>query len=174
MNELKNNKMLRKSQNNLRKKAQLEMIGLIVIVIIVITGLLVFTVYKITNPTKDIQKRYVNKEIATNMLISMTKTNIYECHNLSLADLIIDCARTYSSIICIDDKLSCEVVNTTIYNILNKTLIDWEMSFNLSIENTNITFVNHACTSKKEKIQSSENLPLGAGQTVEMILDICE
>ena len=153
-----------------RTKAQIEMIGLIVIVIIVITALLIFTVYKISNPPKNIQKRYMNKEIATNFLVSITKTSINECHNLSLAELITSCAK--NSLINCDDKLSCEVANETIHNILENTLIDCGISFNLSIENTNISFVNLECTARKEKVQGFEILPLYPGQA-EMILDIC-
>lgn len=155
-----------------RTKAQVEMIGLIVIVIIVITALLIFTVYKISSPPKNIQKRYMNKEIATNFLVSITKTNVRECHNLSLAELITDCARPISSIICDDNRLSCNVSNSTIFNILQNTLIDWGISFNLSIENTDISFVNLECTARKEKVQGFEILPLYPGQA-EMILDIC-
>jgi len=169
MNENKMNKMIK---NKLRRRAQLEMIGLIVIVIIVITGLLIFTVYKITNPSKNIQKRYMNKGLATNMLIAITRTNVMECHNHSLADLIIDCAKTYHSITCYD-YTSCEVVNKTILGILNTTLVAWDISFNLTIQKTNISFVNLECTSKaKNKVQGFEVLPLYPGQ-VEMTLDIC-
>ncbi len=154
-----------------KKRAQLEMIGLVVIVIIVITALLIFTVYKISNPSKNIQKRYMNKEIATNLLIAMTNTDVRECYNLSLASLITDCARTYHSISCYDNT-SCEIANKTIYDILNRTLMDWGVSFNLSVENTNLSFVNLGCTSRREKVQSFQILPLDPGQ-VEMILDIC-
>ena len=167
------NKMSKNSKNKLRTKAQLEMIGLIVIVIIVITGLLIFTVYKINNPRKNIQKRYMNKEIATNFLISITKTSVNECHNLSLAELITDCAKIHGSIICDNNNLSCEMANKTISNILNDTLIDWGISFNLSVERTPISFVNLECTSRaKEKVQGFEILPLYPGHA-EMILDIC-
>jgi len=166
-------------ENRLGVRAQLEMIGLIIIVIIVITSLLIFTVYKISNPHRRIQSRYMNKAIATNMLISITKTNVEECHNISLAELIIDCAKTYHTITCYD-YTSCEVANKTIFNILNKTLIDWEMSFNLSIEKTPISFVNLGCTSRvKEKVQGFEVLSLYPNQTgnpqskVDITLDIC-
>ena len=154
-----------------RKKAQLEIIGLIVIVIIVITALLIFTIYKITTPTKNIQKTYMNKELATNFLVSITKTNVRECYNLSLAELITDCARPIRSIVC-DDKLSCEVAEETISSVLENTLIDWGISFNLSIENTDISFNNLECTARKEKVQGFEILPLYPGQ-IEMTLDIC-
>lgn len=163
--------MRKEYKNNLRKKAQLEMIGLVVIVIIVITALLIFTVHKMSNPKENVQKRYINKEIATNMLISMTKTSVNECHNLSLGELITDCARPFHSITCYD-YTSCEIANRTIFKILNRTLVDWELGFNFSIEGTEINFVNYGCSAKSEKVQGFEILPLYPGQ-IEMTLDIC-
>lgn len=160
-------------------QAQLEMIGLIVIVILVITALLIYTVYKVTTPSENIQREYMNKEIATNLLVSMTKTDIRECHNLSLATLITDCAKVYSTTICSNDLTSCDVANKTIYNILNKTLIDWDVSFNFSIQSRYqgifINFVNLDCDSNaKNKIQSFQILPLGFNESAAITLDICE
>lgn len=163
--------MKKKKKHKLERKAQLEMIGLIVIVIIVIISLMIFTVYKISNPQKGTQRRYINKEIATNMLISMTKTSVNECHNLSLGELITDCARTFHSITCYEHT-SCKIANQTIFKILENTLVDWEVSFNFSIENTEINFINYDCNAKSTKVQGFEILPLYPGQ-IEMILDIC-
>ncbi|MBW2990428.1 hypothetical protein KY348_01850 [Candidatus Woesearchaeota archaeon] len=155
------------------KKAQLEMIGLIIIVVIVITGLLIFTVYRITRPPTNVQKRYLNKEIATNMLIAMSNTHVPECYNHSLTQLIIDCSNRYSLMICEDDQTSCKIVNKTIYNILNKTLIAWDTSFNFSIIKTNTSFVNLDCNSARNKVQGFEVFTSKTGQ-VEITLDVCE
>ena len=164
---------LSKNRKNKKKKAQLEMIGLIIIVIIVITAILIFTIQKVSTPPKNIQKRYMNKEIATNFLISITKTNVNECYNLSLAELITDCAKTHLPYIDCHGLISCDAATNTISNILDRTLIDWGISFNLSVEGTPISFVNLGCTSRaKEKVQGFEILPLYPGQA-EMILDIC-
>ena len=162
------------NKKKFKKLAQLEMIGLIVIVIIVITALLIYTVYKISSPQQNIQKRYMNKEVATNFLVSMINTNVEECHNLSLAQLIIDCAKTFPSISCQDYRGSCEVANKTILDILNRTLVNWSVSFNLSIERTPISFVNLGCDSRAtEKEQGFEILPLNYVENIEIILDIC-
>lgn len=160
------------SRRTAGKKAQLEMIGLVMIVIIVITALLIFMVYKISHPSSNLQQRYTNKEIATNMLITLTNTEVAECNNLSLSYLLTDCARKYHSVWC-GDNTSCEIANVTIYKILNRTLIDWDIQFNLSIEDTNITHVNLDCTSlSRDKIQSYHVLPMYPGE-IEVILDIC-
>jgi hypothetical protein len=154
------------------RKAQLEMIGLVVIVIIVVVALLIFTVYSMNKPQKNIKRQYMNEEIARNFLVSLTKTSVESCHNLQLGDLIGDCAKTFHSITCYD-RTSCQAANETIFLILNRTLIDWDISFNLSIANTEISFVNLGCDSNvRDKIRSFQIIPLYPGQT-EMILDVC-
>ncbi|MBU1198462.1 MAG: hypothetical protein KKF46_08135 [Nanoarchaeota archaeon] len=164
-----NNRTIKRKIN---RKAQLEMIGLIVIVIIVVVALLIFTVYQVTNPQRNIKRKYMNEEIATNMLVSMMNIDLRECHNLSLQELVGDCAKTFHSITCLDST-SCEIANKTIYDILNRTLIDWDVSFNLSVQNTDISFVNLGCTARvKSKIRGFQILPLYPGQ-IEMILDVC-
>jgi len=163
------------SKNRLQKnaKAQLEMIGLVIIVIIVITGMLFFLVYKLSNPGKNLQKTYMNKEMATNFLISLTKTSVQECHDIALSELITDCAKTYHTYTC-NEYTSCEIVNLTLIKILDKTLMNWSISFNLTIQNINLTFINLNCTSKtRERERGFSILPLYPGE-IEMTLDICK
>jgi|GEM_PF-1738463 len=155
-----------------KKKAQLEMIGLVIIVIIVITAIMIFTVYKLANPPKNIQKAYVNKATAFNFLVSIAKTNVEECHGLKLDELIAACAGG-SEVGCYD-YTSCEMVNMTLKNILDKTLVDWGVSYNLSIQGTDISFINLDCNSKvKSQVQGSESIPLNPG-IVEMTLTLCQ
>jgi hypothetical protein len=154
-----------------QRKAQLEMIGLVIIVIIVITALLIFTVYKLTTPNKNIQKTYLNKETAINFLVSIGKINVKECHDLKLSEIIAACAGG-SPVGCYD-YTSCEMANMTLADILNQTLVEWGVSFNLSIEGTEISFANLDCDSKAtEQVQGFEQIPLNPG-SVEMTLTIC-
>jgi len=159
----------------LSRRAQLEMIGLVLIVIMVIIGLMMFTVYKLSNPQKNLQKVYMNHEIATNMLVAMTKTNVLECNNLTLNDLIADCAREFKTITCpsLEFDTSCAMANATVFKLLKSTMIDWDVSFNFSVSNTKINFINLNCSSRaKEIITGFEIIPLYPGQT-EMALAIC-
>jgi len=161
------------------KNAQLEMIGLVIIVIIVITALLIFLVYKLSNPTKNIQRIYMNNEIATNLLLSMNRVNVEECLGTKLEELIVDCARPTPSMHC-SDYTSCEIASQTIYRILNSTLFAWDMSFRLTAKSQSysdvfIDFDNRNCTSRvKEKIAGFALLSLyPMDGSVEMKLDIC-
>ncbi len=161
------------------KNAQLEMIGLVIIVIIVITALLIFLVYKLSNPTKNIQRIYMNNEIATNLLLSMNRVNVEECPGTKLEELIVDCARPTPSMHC-SDYTSCEIASQTIYRILNSTMFAWDMSFRFSTKSQYypdvlINFDNRNCTSRvKEKIAGFALLSLyPTDGSVEMKLEIC-
>ena len=157
------------------------MIGLVIIVVIVITALLIFTVYKLTHPSQDIKKSYINKEIATNMLVAMENINVAECHNLTLATLLIDCAKSVHEIRC-EDYTSCYIANKTIDAILTRTLIDlMDLDFKMSVESPNSdigVFINfvHNCSSRATEVAAGfELLPMysESSQQVEMNLDIC-
>jgi hypothetical protein len=173
--------MTRKRFNQQTKqiKAQLEMIGLVIIVIIVITALLIFLVYQLSHPTKDLKKTYMNRQIATNMLISMKEANVQECPDYKLKDLIIDCAKPSPSLICYD-QTSCYAANKTIAEMLDKTLVNWSVSFNFSVispfkEESFLSFINLNCSSNsREKVEGWEILPLfPISASAEMKLGIC-
>ncbi|MFH0869932.1 MAG: hypothetical protein V1866_02655 [archaeon] len=153
------------------RRAQLEMIGIIVIVIIVMTVLMIYLVYKINNPVKDVRTVYINGEIATNLLITFTKTNIAECHDIALSELITDCAKEYHSITCFG-RSSCEMVNTSLHGLVNVTLVEWNARFRLAVGGTDIEIMNDFCGVKAKKIRGFTVLPLNPGQS-EITLDIC-
>lgn len=115
-----------------QKKSQLEIIGVTMIVVIVIIAMLIATVYKFNHPVGKVQKRYWSRELATNLLIAMTHTNVPECNNLTARDLLQDCGSPIPRLNCYG-RMSCEVVNDTIYDIINKTLIEQMVSFDLRI-----------------------------------------
>jgi hypothetical protein len=168
--------------NKHERKAQLEIIGLVVIVIIVITGLLIFLVYKLSNPTRNIQRAYVNNEIATNILLSIDRVNVEECPSTRLEELITDCAKPNPSMLC-SGYTSCEIINQTINRILINTLYKWDMSFRFSITSPYstypygefISFDNRNCTARvTQKVRGYALLPLyPVDGSAEMRLDIC-
>lgn len=161
-----------------KRKAQLEIIGLVVIVIIVITGLLIFLVYKLSNPTRNVQRAYMNNEIATNLLLSIGRVNVEECPSTRLEELITDCAKPNPSMLC-SGYTSCEIINQTINRILANTLYAWDMSFRFSIDSPYqgefIFFDNRNCTARvTQKVRGYALLPLyPVDGSAEMKLDIC-
>jgi hypothetical protein len=144
----------------------------------VITGLLIFLVYKISNPTKNVQRIYMNNEIATNMLLSMNRVSVEECPGLKLEELLTDCAKPTPSVRC-SDYTSCEIASSTIGRILDSTLVLWDMSFRFSAESIYqgefIVFDNRNCTSRAtERVEGFALLSLyPIDSSLELKLDIC-
>ena len=158
--------------------AQLEMIGLVIIVVIVITGLMIFLVYKLTTPNKNIQRAYVNNEITNNLLLSMSRVHVEECPEQTLGELIADCAKPYPERDC-SDYTSCEIVNLTTKMILEDTLETWKMGYNFSIESPFqgifINFVYNNCFSRiPGQVRGFALIPLyPLGKSAEIRLNIC-
>lgn len=164
-----------------RRKAQIEMIGLVMIVVIVVTGLLLFMVQKMSQPVKSIQKAYINEKTANDMITNMEDINVIECNGLPLSTLIVDCAKSQPSLYCDNDYSSCYVANRTIFDILNRTLIEWDVAFTFSISSSFrgqfINFTNFRCGSR-EVISAFEYLSLFSevsetSENVEIKLKIC-
>ncbi len=165
--------MSKKMINRINRRAQLEIFGLIVLVIIVIVGFLVFMVANLNKSHTNIKHAYMTKELATNTLLALSKTNVREdeCYGHSLAQLIIDCSKTYHSFSCYG-RSSCEVLNSTIEYILSEVLEKEGIRYNFTIHDTGISFVNDCFYYSKDKVQSFLILPTFPGQ-LEITLDIC-
>jgi len=160
-------------------RAQLEIMGLVIIVIIIITGLLIFLVSKVSSPPKNFQKAYMTSELATNMLLAMTRVNIRECPDSTLGELITDCARPTPSRRCLD-YTSCEIINKTINEILNNTLVLWDVKFRFALESPYrgvfLSVTNRECgvktPGKQEGFALLSLYPLNS--SVELKLGICD
>lgn len=156
----------------LARKGQMELIGIIVIVIIVITALLLYMVYKINNPDTNIKRGFVNKELATNFLITITKANVKECPQHTIGDLVTDCANTLRRTIYCGGRISCEVANETLFAILRPAMDELGKNFSFSVAQTDISYVGCA---GKEKVQATQVFTLFPSmQKTSLVLDICE
>jgi hypothetical protein len=157
-----------------RKLGQLELIGLIIIVIIVVSAMMIYLVYKINNPAKNIKRGFVNKELATNFLITITKATVAECPEHSLSDLITDCAgdQRYKC----GSGTSCEIANATLFRVLNETMDYLGKSYNFSVEPTAQTGIVFPGCTGKDDFTSAEQLftIFPSQQTTRLTLVVCE
>lgn len=116
----KTNKINRKSFNNFNKRAQHEIIGFVIIVVIVIVAGLFFLSFSLRRNKTSMQS---SAEISNLIEVSMHYTT--ECaidyipKYENLQDLIKSC---YNQEICLDEQNSCSVLNKTLERILNQSL----------------------------------------------------
>jgi len=117
------------------KKAQMEMMGLTVIVVLVAIGMLFFISFNInsTSTTEEPKQEYNEKQLATNYILALLKTTT-SCKDLTIQDLLQDAALpAYSTLSCSGSN-STEYVNQTIDEIIDNSLETWHTQYLLKIK----------------------------------------
>ncbi len=157
-----------------RKKAQMEIMGLALIVILVTLAVLFAVQFILLREPSEARKEFIHKELASNTVSTLLSTNT-ECNNNKISELLIDCA---------DDRLldcrrkgSCEFAHDTIKDILEDTLSKWNKEYYLTVKRNNQTLphfnpIGTPCPG--EKITSSPCCILPTEQgPMNINLDIC-
>jgi len=142
-----------------KRRGQIEMFGLAFIIVLISIGFFIFVSFKSQQKPVSPQKEFTNNKLANDFVLSMLDVNIAECPEFSVKDLIIDCARD-SRLNCGGSINSCEIVNRSIYIMLNKTFMVRNMAFRMYSEHlyasgrelVNITYLN--CTAYSVQGQS--------------------
>ncbi len=142
----------KKSRKNFSKKAQTEIIGLVIIVLIVTVAMMFYLSFK-TNPEnstkKTLYQEYAYNEIATSFAQTLLNTYVFDCR-AKVKDLLIDCGSLRGGrIYCSDGRNSCEALNDTVVYIKNQTLDVWNYPYGLSIKidgHRKLEFVKYNCT----------------------------
>ena len=98
------------------KKAQMEVMGLIVIVVLLILAIFFVVAFKTSQPGKKIQNTFSDDQLSAKFLISFLKTSA-GCRDLTIEDLIQDCA-VERRITCMGLD-SCTFVNKTTFIFIN-------------------------------------------------------
>ena len=151
-------------------KGQIEIMGLIVIVILVAVGFFVYMVFVLNAPDEEPVKEYAEDQLAQSFLSSLVKTQT-PC-GFSFDKLVQDCSLE-RNIDCLG-KDSCHIVNDTVIIILNKTLDEWGYPYNLSIKKLNLEYLNKKCNATSDRgTQGMEMITLYGRGDVVLTLDIC-
>ncbi len=110
------------------RSGQMEMIGLVIIVILITLGLLFITIFAVSGDGG--RKIFTQKGIASSTMSALMKTTVEDCDEplLSLEkDLLDECAQNYefiqsSSGYSCEGKNSCDYLNDKINELLEDTL----------------------------------------------------
>jgi len=153
------------------KKSQIEIMGLIVIVILVVLGFLVYIILSSMAPKNDITTETTD-ELAQNFLTSFVKTDTNCGH--SMTKLIRDC-NLDQQIDCggID---SCGFVQETAVDLLNQTLEVWGYAYYFEIPRMGFNHSNphKVCGINSNRgTQGFEMISLYGRGDVVLTLDIC-
>jgi len=150
-------------------KAQIEIIGLMLILILLSLGMLFAIKYVFLSPAKEIKAEYTEKNIAENMLYAVLETDV-ECNNnyISIKDLLIDCKESVGVSLNCNGYSSCNFAKENINQIFKKTLEKWGNKYYFQADTIKI---NELCVSGKKTGIQSFNLATGI---FEISLEICD
>jgi hypothetical protein len=112
---------------NKKKKAQEEIVGFALIIIIVAVILLFFINFYIRSGEKESVDNYEVDSFIQAFLYYTTECEDY-LEYLSVQDLILECD---DDALCLDEEKACDVLNSTLRNIVDKT---WRVGENYPVK----------------------------------------
>ncbi len=158
------------------KKGQMEVLGLaIVVVILFLAAIFVVRFVVLKNPA-DYRKDFISSEIASSTISTFLKTTAKECSQLTMTELLQDCAQG-NGLICNNGQDSCRFVNSTASAIFDKTLNKWKLNYQfLAYVNVNSLLIKIGKSCKEQNLgQESKIFPIPiATGSMFVRLDICQ
>jgi len=144
----------------MKKKSQMEIMGLVIIVILITLGLFFIVRFMIARQPSEIKLSYTRTETAANILNSLLKTTSEDCYGMTVKDLLVDSAENmYSNnhVICENGENSTAYVLNIIEQVFDETLIKWgdqNFDFRATVGSTPILNSTHnGCPGEKEAKQ---------------------
>lgn len=135
----------------MKRKAQTEIIGLVIIVMIITIAMLFYVSYKAqpeNTAKKTLYQKYAYNELATSFAHSFLETYVDSCQ-ATIEELIVDCGSLRGGRIRCGFISSCDELEMLSADILNKTLDEWDYPYGFSLKmssSKNVTIVRHNCT----------------------------
>jgi len=85
------------------KKAQTEIMGLVIIIVLIIMIIAFATKLVVFDEPVDYKKQFTNTQITSNMINTLLKTTSRDCNGLSMTELLQDCIRD-QDVICAGER----------------------------------------------------------------------
>jgi hypothetical protein len=120
----------------MKTKAQMEIMGLVVIVLLISLGFLFVAKFVLMAPSKDIRQEHEQSQISANLLNALLQSTAPDCNNQQIKSLIRDCAMN-EEIYC-GGNYSCDYVNNTFNDVLAQTLDAWNKKYYLNVSGGDI------------------------------------
>lgn len=153
------------------KKGQLEMMGIVVVVILLVMGLLFVVTFIILKPASEIKEQVragVLASSAGNSMLYITSG----CRGLSFEELLLDCGG-FGNIFC-DGKSSCDYVSQNFDFLLNRSLAEQDVSYYFVGkvgEDVVVGPLGSPCPGERENWY--QPLSTSLGTVLELTLDVC-
>jgi hypothetical protein len=159
------------------KKAQMEIFGLAVVVILVFIGMIMLlNVYMKTPTVYEQKEQYGDQTLAQNLLDMLFGLNT-TC-SLGFGDLIKDCY-LYSGkpdqIYMCEGIDSCTYISGVLNNSLNRTFVQWNKPFMMNVYGDKGPVYQYATYQCDESVRSEMEIPLypELSGTMTAAIDVC-
>ena len=150
----------------------MEILGLAIVVVLVLVATIFVIRFLVLKTPTEYRKGFVSSELASNMLDTFLKTAAKDCSQLTMTELLQDCAQG-RSITCGNGQDSCKFVELTAKSIFEGTLDKWNMNYEFlaytDINSPLIKLGKQCSTEKKSKLFP---IPISTA-TMYTKLDIC-
>lgn len=157
------------------KKAQMEIMGLVVVVMLLSLGMIFVLKFVIMDESADVRRQHSESQLSANLLNALLQTTATDCGNQQIKTLFRDCAIT-NEIVCDDGfTRSCEYLQETLQEILDKTLTHWGKDFYFNSTETDTNYPGGiGFGSPCPGAFDSKFYPIQAhGRTVVVTLEVC-
>ncbi len=162
-------------------RAQMEIFGLVIIVILLALGLL-FAIVVLTKPSGQQVQQLKESVQAANLLHTAMGTTVDECSKRTVRELVQNCAlasvvdgRVIGASVCSDGLDSCVKADIVLSILLDKTLGNWDKNYEFFITGTQaaelIRVNNGTCPGIREGTIRPEKVR--PGLDVNLTLYIC-
>lgn len=154
------------------KKGQMEILGLAIVVVLILIATIFVVRFLVLKTPAEYRKGFISSELASNMLNTFLKTAAKDCSQLTMTELLQDCAHG-KGIICDNGEESCKFVESTAKNIFESTLYKWSMNYEfLAYVDVNAPLIKMGKPCKAEKRSKLFPIPVSTA-TMYTKLDIC-
>jgi hypothetical protein len=158
------------------KKAQTEILGLAIVVVLLSFGLIM--ILSSTSNSAPNELKQINEELADKFINTLLHTSTPDCNYLTIQDLILDIASNSpsGSIICEQTgQTSFDYLNQTLSYISNSTIAKWkggnyQLSVFLNKDIPLLFYGKRSC----EMMGKEYPIPMRSGTPVIMKLKICQ
>jgi len=164
-----------------KSKAQMEIFGLVIIVILLAIGLLFAVVILTKTPTREVQQLKESLQ-AANFLNTMMGTTSQGCNKRTVRELLQDCAiagvengQWIGAASC-ETGNTCELAQDMISEMLNQTLGEWGKNYRFFVNGTQavelIKTQSGPCSGEREGSTRPEKVR--PGLDIKLTLYICQ
>ena len=152
------------------KKAQQEIMGLAIVIILIILGIL--AIARFGSQEISYKRDYEQAKLASSMLDTLLTTTGRDCNGISMAQILRDCAGNTDGFSVCNAEESCAYFEQQAKEIFGNTLESWKTDYEFSVfhdESSQIIKLCKQCVNKK-----SEMFPLPTDSGILFVkLDIC-